>query len=111
MNIEIQSKLEASELCFALAARRSVLKARQRGGKTVYASQIKAVDRIWDQAKTAFRSFHQPQYRYLAVGEIVQAGDEIQRNSPYDNSHWVKVQATIGNPVRLDNAGEFRRRV
>jgi hypothetical protein len=51
MNIEIQNKIEATELCLALKARMHVLNARQRSGKErVYPAQHEALNRLFEQA-------------------------------------------------------------
>lgn len=110
--MKIENNIEASELCFALAARRSVLRARRQHGKQeVTPEQLQAVKQLFEQAKAVFREYQQPQYRYLAVGETVQEGDEIQRISPYDGTGWAPCRATIGRKVRLTEVGDFRRAV
>jgi hypothetical protein len=56
-------------------------------------------------------SLDAPQYRYLAVGEIIRKGDEVLGHSPCGGYCWIPVQATIGQPVRIDTCGDFRRPV
>lgn len=115
--MKIENKIEAGELVLALVARLNVIQARLREGKPhLRLEQLKqslALRILLDRAKQARQEIldGQPKYRYLAVGEIIQDGDEILRHSPYDGSAWAPCYATVGSPVRLSKVGDFRRAV
>lgn len=110
--MKIETNIEADELIIALVARRNVLWARERAGKP-NREAAEAVLKLIDQATAERRALllEEPKYRYLAVGEIVQKGDEITRHSPYDGTGWAPCCDTIGSKVRRTEYGEFRRRV